>query len=302
MLAILNFFFVMRTRIVLIDTFILMLMFAFNTKAQTDYQQILGEGYTFSTPMTDLSGQHILDYSIEDYDGTYYNVLYDNYYCGKIRATDDNSKLYFIPKDSVSEILIMDLNLEVGDVFEQHFIGYSSSQSFYLYTEEVTVTSVFEKYGRKHVEFDYELLPRDILDTVPIKLTFIEGIGPNYGLEECPTGTIVICKQEYSSNVYMIETAYIVDCFYRYPIIGDYLEEMENENYRVFPTITDDIVNINYDGECADIKLFDVYGRIITEYLHTNLHNIHLGTLSQGIYIIGISIGENIYYQKIIKR
>ena len=281
---------------------LLVMIMGVMTNAQTVYKQILGEGVSFSTPMTDLSGQHILYFTTEDYDGEYYNVLYDYSYSGKIRATDDNSKLYFIPRDSVNEILIMDLNLEVGDVFEQHFVGYSPSQSFHLYTQDVTVTSVYEKDGRKHIEFDYDVIPQDELDTIPIKLTFIEGIGPNYGLCESPTGTIVICKHEYSSNVYMIETAYIVDCFYRYPVIGDYLEDYADENECIYPTITNDIVNISYGDECVDIKVFDIYGKIVMDYLHTNLPNIYLGTLPCGTYIIEMRTEKNIYYQKIIKK
>ena len=40
-----------------------------------------------------------------------------NQLIGKIRTNETNSKLYFIEQDSITELLIMDLDLAVGDSF-----------------------------------------------------------------------------------------------------------------------------------------------------------------------------------------
>lgn len=88
----------------------------------------------------------------------------------QLRISADNSKMWI--KYSGGEALIMDLSLNVGDTYKSE------------YRQTYTVSKVYEKNGRKHVEFDVPMhvsfgWGEDHADEGMRPLVFIEGIGPN---------------------------------------------------------------------------------------------------------------------------
>ena len=125
----------------------------------------------------------------------------DNQVVGKIRANENNSKLYFIKQDSTTELLIMDLDLAVGDSFNIK-IEYYLDRTIY-------VDSVYIFNGKKHIRFN------DWIGTSTppgsSKRTFIEGVGPNYGFEY-GLNYLIVCKYDDFVQSYYFENAYIKDC------------------------------------------------------------------------------------------
>jgi hypothetical protein len=101
-----------------------------------------------------------------------------------IRESDDASRLYFLDNLRNKEYLISDLNLQVGDEFQE-----PDGNSFW------TVDSVYTKNGLKHIRFDCSLdFSFDLID----KLTFIEGIGINLGPLVVHSGGLLNCFQNQS--------------------------------------------------------------------------------------------------------
>ena len=80
---------------------------------------------------------------------------------GFLRASEDNSKLWFSPNGTSKneELLVFDLTLEKGD-------------TFYLGSTLTIVDTVFYRDNLMHIEFDISTIWDE-------NLRFIEGVGPN---------------------------------------------------------------------------------------------------------------------------
>ena len=109
-------------------------------------------------------------------DGRQYQKV-DYYTCdrrvdwGHIRSSPDHAQLWFNPACEPGEVLIMDLNLRVGDRFDASHLGYVNPS-------ELIVSRVDTVDGRKIVAFE-ELIPSCGID---LSLAFVEGIGPRQGV------------------------------------------------------------------------------------------------------------------------
>ncbi|MDR0941560.1 MAG: T9SS type A sorting domain-containing protein [Bacteroidales bacterium] len=121
---------------------------------------------------------------------------------GKIRTDEINSKLYFVPQNSTEEIVIMDLNLVVGDEFNLTYIFYNGTE----YKKTIIVDSVFVRNGKKHIQFD-DLINNHFSGKT--KRMFIEGVGPNWGFTY---DGFIACKYNDGVQLYSFENEYIKDC------------------------------------------------------------------------------------------
>lgn len=89
-------------------------------------------------------------------------------YFGAIR--EDSSKVFFIPKDSTSEFLLYDFNVNIGDTVEVIYMSMSSTNNFYMqsFIVEDTSTTIINNKTRRVIQiYGY---------------SWIEGIGSNSGL------------------------------------------------------------------------------------------------------------------------
>jgi len=92
-------------------------------------------------------------YSVENKDSIYHDLYFESLYpnpeyVGKIREDTVSGKIWYTPpeKDKSEEYLIMDLTLEVGDIFDLPVFNT---------TIPIEVVNVFYLDQRKHIEFDY---------------------------------------------------------------------------------------------------------------------------------------------------
>lgn len=120
---------------------------------------------------------------------------------GKMRVNGSNSKLYFKEQGTDTEVLIMDLDLSVGDTF--------TIQTEYNPHEEIHVENVYIHDNKKHIQFT-----ETIGTSSPpgeIKREFIEGVGPNWGFA-AGSNYLFICKSEDGMQTYSYENEYIRNC------------------------------------------------------------------------------------------
>lgn len=78
------------------------------------------------------------------------------------------------------------------------------------------------------------------------------------------------------------------------------LEENENENFKIYPNPTQNIVHIDAKSGEFKVKLFDFTGKNIFE--STNADSIDFGNLSPGIYLIQLQQGEKVSTFKVVKQ
>ncbi|MDR0206283.1 MAG: hypothetical protein LBI45_03365 [Bacteroidales bacterium] len=127
-----------------------------------------------------------------------------NQIIGKIKTNETNSKLYFIEPSSTTELLIMDLDLEIGDAF--------SMKTFDNKYDTIYVDSIYLFDGKKHIQFKHWIG----LSTPPgnSKRVFIEGVGPNWGFES-EFNYLIACKYDDYVQTYTFENEYIKNCSFK---------------------------------------------------------------------------------------
>ena len=132
-------------------------------------------------------------------DGTTYNLLrympnlsgsrepylYEDEESLYIRESPDHSKLYFkehldlFPEMTFPEVLIMDLDLNVGDTLNTQGWSQLVVQWEHPRPRSLIIDSIYYHNGRKVLRTNYVHNPDYVNNTEP--LLFIEGIGPTWG-------------------------------------------------------------------------------------------------------------------------
>ena len=229
---------------------------------------------------------------------------YDKY----IRESDDRSKLYFRTSLSNTEILLMDLNLEVGDTVDTKtwiWDGVSYNDT------AIVVDSVYYHNDMKHIRTNYytsfkrPYTSDNIYDT----LKFIEGIGPSFGITYIPSVMLA------GNGSYF---TYTVICYYR-DEISEYrkipnewscyvrwwmnINDVDNISATIYPNpIKDKVFITNLTAEEHTIKIISQMGivvKCITTY--GSEIEIDLKELPSGVYNIVITNSNGLTTKKIIK-
>ena len=210
-------------------------------------------------------------------------------------VSEDNSKLWGNAIDELNgdtiPILIMDLNLSIGDTFDDIHNCCSFQHQF-------TVVDIYEFDGRKHIEFDFRVVTGH-------PLIFIEGVGPTFYPTTHPA-TIFRAKDiggsmEYcvfslltNSSLYWRESC---DCSYhfRYTSVES---NIIDSIIRLYPQPVNTELNLQVpegiDMQDAQIRIYDTNGNL---HLHTSFaksgRKLNVGNLMPGIFLLRI-IGSNI--------
>ena len=240
-------------------------------------------------------------YSIEIENG-YFELWYRGKYLetpeyqGKIRSDESHTLLYWVAPDAEEEKLIMNLNLEIGDEFE--------FTDLYGRPFAATVDAIYEEYGLKHIQFDYDLGTTSIgQDLYSPKLTFIEGVGPNWGFCCQVTPYFFICKHNNQELFYALETLYIKDC----RIVTPWgINNFNTESLiTIYPNPANNEITIssNNNSLLTNITIMNFLGQTVCEYVpNRNSINLNVSNLQQGVYFIkSISNNNNNVILKFIK-
>jgi len=253
------------------------------------YNSIFDETYTewnymtlFCDAIFTTTFQHSKDTMISN---TSYKIIDD---FGFLREDENNSKVWYRSSESEEEQLIMDLDLEVGDLFEINSISYEVEETFVV-------------NGVKIIQFDY--LPINCGIVEPLR--FIEGQGPNLSFKYILTG------DEFDLS--------LLRCYTRDSITYNFFVDQLGEECISNETSTNEIIESeiiiypNPFSEQFHLKFENDNERsiIITDFLGRNIYaqtfqgvevNINTDQFGEGLYMLQIREGTNIRSRVIIKK
>jgi len=216
------------------------------------------------------------------------------YYVERFYFREDtlSGKLWFYdPHYFTNEILVMDLELKVGDTFE-----------LYDNNAIATVTDIYYENNKKIIETDYTM---DYLNWVQYNLRFIEGIGPNTGpFLQTKYGALLLCMYKDEEHIYtnteMNGNEYFEgDCNINY--VGIPVKKIEKA---IRISIAADEIKIHTtDYFKGTVNLISASGKsIYSQNIYSDkLIKVPTGGIAQGIYIVRLvdTDGEVAYSNKV---
>lgn len=203
---------------------------------------------------------------------TQYKIIDD---FGLIRESNDNDQVWFRAIDSEEEQLIMDLSLELNDIFE-------------INGTEFQVSFVSETDGIKTIEFDYDPVNCGMFEP----LRFVEGLGPNLGFEFMLSGIdedlrLILCHTKDGNTTFYQSEFFDEEC----KLDGTSTKDLENHRIEVYPNPFDQNIQIVFqESKERSIKLFDFTGQNVHTAKCSDLKiDINTDRLSTGHYILQIT-------------
>ena len=207
---------------------------------------------------------------------------------GKIRTNETNSKLYLIEPDSTAELLIMDLDLSVGDTFDTK-TEYNQFRTLY-------VEGVYILDGKKHIQFNEDTGGQT-------RKMFIEGVGPNWGFEP-EYEYHLICKQNDFTQTYSLENEYFKDCDF---VGGVYIDNPTIErNIKIYPNPASEYVIIDVSEISLENVYLTIYNVLGVEILNRMLFDsetvLDLSDFPNDVYFFKFQTSEGIITKKIVTK
>ena len=216
---------------------------------------------------------------------TYKKIIYYNLsgpewnLMGFLREDTTSGKAWYFMNIDTNERLIVDMGLTLDDTF----MIYSP-----FLTGAAIVDSVYTISGRKHIRLNiYVEFSNDT------KLTFIEGIGTNAGIDYQTdyidkSAAFLLCSHKNGSKVYQNSYPIFKDlCFY-YQTMG--INDVNNKsiNFKIYPNPLTQNTIITFDNinnKLYRFIIYDIMGRKIRSYFTIdNQIIIYRNVLSNGIY------------------
>ena len=285
---------------------------------QPRYQSVFGDScatwYIYCREGSDEIGTDIRKYTHNDtikIEETTYNILrrtgsismFSHY--GNIpqymRESRDHSKLYFkgqgYPEDDFPEVLIMDLDMNIGDTMDtQGWLEYSYYPNEYN-SPTIIIDTVYYNEGRKILRTNYKKYNYYRgWDT----LCFIEGIGPSWGpfyagIEDMTT---LICyyrdgEPQYHGVIYQRDIGYDLTgnhCI-KVEYFGGISMHDEYSTATIYPNPTKDIFSILLKTPSTyNVTVVSATGRVVQrdEFHGCNI-TIDIQFQPRGVYFATIS-------------
>lgn len=215
-----------------------------------------------------------------------------NQYAGSYRNDIINKKIFFIAPLATTDTVLYDFNLTVGDTVPSSPINdYGNFVNIVTDIDSVYLGGVY----RKRFKIDSCMMQQ---------LYYIEGIGSTYGLLSptvCPFEAIynLQCFTINSQTVYP-DSSTICD-------LATSINSLENTfAVDIFPNPTTDKLNIKITytvNSFVSIMISNTLGEVIFQKeLTANEKNLDISELPKGLYLLSISVNENIITKKIIKQ
>ena len=238
-----------------------------------------------------------------------FHRIYNSFDTVYFRESMNHDKLYLRPKVGgilYPEYVIMDLSLDVGDTFPTITKEDYPFLSNYLFSRPVIIDSVYEVDGRKVLRTGYWFRGA--------KLTFMEGIGPNYGLmytlvkdEPDKVERILLCYVRDDEWIYSVLEEYwkeeyeVSDCCYYY-VSG--VSTITEEMCSVYPNPTEDYLYLKFqDCYAKRILLYDNKGGVVYENNKVIVSDIQIDVrhLSKGVYTLVVESEDRLMTKKIVR-
>ncbi len=202
------------------------------------------------------------------------------WYKGAIRQDSINRKVFIIPPAALTEELLYDFTMQVGDTVQ----GYIETYHARDVVESIDTVLVGNNYRKRwKINSGYNIY-------------FIEGIGSTYGLVEPSPGTIVDAPD------------FSISCFRQnnitiYPDTVSSCElitsvkpvEAQNDQLKMYPNPSHGSITIEFDKSMniKEIRLTDLPGKIILEQQTGGRTKMEITNLQNGLYILTVIDKDN---------
>lgn len=266
----------------------------------SDYQNVI-DGDTLAGSFTYHKIRSSCKYYASPYCGyppSMYTPSYFNYYLGAFREDTANRKVYFIPSDSISESLLYDFNLNLGDTLP---ITYTNNDHNDINSPTTNiVTSVDSVLIGNEYRKRFEISAYNWGGSFAPYVYLIEGIGSTFGLlgwlrpdPEVPMGSTLLCFKQNGLTVFP-------DSNYQCDIVSSINEnEIKSEPViQIFPNPFNFTTEISFDKtyKTIDLTIFDLQGKITKNETCNNSNKINLDRLEleNGFYFLRITLDKKV--------
>lgn len=231
------------------------------------------------------------------------------YRCYFLSEDTLNGKLWLYNSEDEKEYLSMDLNLNIGDTFKINPKAFHYNPPSPPETDSIAIVdSVFFKNGRKMIRINiHNFLPAN-----QEKLTFIEGVGPNFGVFYQAGRSVAIydqprqllCAKKDSVYVYKNKinlSTWPDTCLYVQVGINEF---NKNAQIEIFPNPVKEELNLIFPEPFEGyIIVYNVLGSVEEQIYLKNILNYKMetSTLNKNVYFIRVLNKDVSVTKKIIK-
>lgn len=200
--------------------------------------------------------------------------------------------------NDTSELLMMDMSLQVGDTFDINY-GEFSAMCYQFGLNIAVVDSIYYLGGRKIIAFNHH-------DCHGHPYLFIEGVGPSAGPTykqsyEHIAGNYLLCAYKDGIQIYLNDYYGICN-----PHLNNAVEsQWEKNKITLYPNPVEDILFLKND-EMTDLqwKIQDICGKEIAKGNIENQYNyeINLEQYPKGAYFIVLNCNNTVQTHKFVKN
>lgn len=210
-------------------------------------------------------------------------------YKGAIREDEANKKVFFVNPMSLSETLLYDFNMQVGDTVQGYLEEWYGNKDVVVSIDSILVGNSYRKRWEINPSYGIYL---------------IEGLGSTFGLIEFSPGN----GSDFDS--------YRLNCFQqnsqtRYPdtntncqlITSKKLIEPLLNQVKIFPNPTSGSFIVDFVGTfgITEIQIADLLGTIVYQNQITNQLKVNIAKLPSGVYTLIVKYrGNRTFSKKII--
>jgi len=197
-------------------------------------------------------------------------------YNGAIRQDTVNKKVFIIPTDSITEQLLYDFDMQVGDTVKGYIENMLNQKDVVESIDSVLVDNSFRK--RWKINSIYNIF-------------FIEGVGSTYGLIEYSPGSVIDAPDFsitcFSQNGVTIYPDTVTNC----EIITS-VHSVKTGNYpiKIYPNPSKVSFTIETDNTLCfkEFLVIDRYGKILIREPFKDTSMVNIKDLQPGFYIVKI--------------
>jgi hypothetical protein len=202
---------------------------------------------------------------------------------------DTNKSVYFLPKDSINEVLIYDFSKNVGDTIYINEFDWTVYISTPYIIDQIDSILIDGNYRRKFI-----FIP---LNGFYTQIPWVEGIGSMVGILNSFNPHSISgwwsfnCLTQNGNHIYQNPESYVSDCFVFLDIA---IQNAYGENISISPNPSKGIFQISFEKfNSLTVKVYSVKGKILFEKkLNGTNYIIDLSNFNSGLYLVKITDTE----------
>lgn len=241
---------------------------------------------------------------LESAGNVYYNFdpnnpqFYNSGYVGAYRNDSLGRKIYYVPKDSITESLLYDFNLLGGDTIEGYMDQLAKDQfgtGFYAVVDSVDSVLISSSYRKRWLYHT-----SDNFGIIWSGGEIIEGIGSNYGLLESllpmfDNNGYLVCHSQNGIGIYGSNPC---------ELITSIEQKLDNDdNFTIYPNpvFQGESIVISYlQIEEFNLEVYDMQGK--KQFINPKMMGkkliIETSSLSEGVYLFVIRENNKIVFKQ----